>query len=307
MKRVLKWIGIVVGVLVGLLVLVSVGLAIFANSQFHKVVERPVYEITADTSPEGIARGEYLIRDVVGCQGCHGPAVPEGEEADRDAPLIGHEEVSLVPPFASPNLTPDEATGLGSWTDAEIARAIREGLDKDGVSLAMMPSNFYHTMSDADVAAMVGYLRSLEPVSQAIPTVEANLVAKILLTAGLFGAPNPTDPITEPVVAPESGTAAYGGYLLDTFIGCFRCHGENLAGGPIPFAEAGAPLAANLTPAGELDGWTTDQFITAMRQGTTPSGRELHEAMPRFERVNDADLQAVFLYLQSLSAVQSKE
>lgn len=161
MRKVFKWIGIVVAGLLGLLVVILIGLAIYGNSQFHKVVDRPVVEIVADTSPEGLARGEYLARDANGCQGCHGPAVEEGEEADRDAPLSGQaEEMSMGPIsalFASSNLTPDEATGLGSGTDGEIARAIREGLDKDGVTQAIMPSALFHDMSDADVAAVVGY------------------------------------------------------------------------------------------------------------------------------------------------------
>ena len=118
MRKLLKWIGIIVGSLLGLLVVLLIGLAIYANTQFHKVVDRSVYEIVADTSPEGLARGEYLVRDAIGCQGCHGPAVAEGEEADRDAPLVGQaEEVSMGPIsalFAASNLTPDEATGLGS-------------------------------------------------------------------------------------------------------------------------------------------------------------------------------------------------
>jgi mono/diheme cytochrome c family protein len=311
MKRVLKWIGIGIAGLLGLLVLAFAGLAVYANVKFHQVVERPVYEITADTSPAGIARGEYLVRDVVGCQDCHGPAVPEGEKQARDAPLSGQaEEVSLGPIsalFAAPNLTPDEATGLGSWTDGEIARAIREGLDKDGVSLAIMPSSAFHGLSDADVAAMVGYLRSLEPVANEIPDVEANIVGKIVLTAGLFEPPNPTEPITKPVFAPSLGTAEYGQYIVNSLMFCVRCHGENLAGGPLPMAAPDTPPAANLTPAGELAGWTAEQFITAVRQGTTPAGRQLHEAMPRFAHVSDEDLQAVFLYLQSLPAAQAKQ
>lgn len=309
MRKLWKWIGIIVGSLLGLLVVLLIGLAIYANTQFHKVVDRSVYEIVADTSPEGLARGEYLVRDAIGCQGCHGPVVAEGEEADRDAPLVGQaEEVSMGPIsalFAASNLTPDEATGLGSWTDGEIARAIREGIDRDGVALAIMPSTLFRNMSDADVAAIVGYLRSLEPVHNEIPPVEANLVGKLVLSLGLIEPANPAEEITEPIAAAEPGTAEYGGYMV-SIIGCMRCHGETLAGGPLPFAEEGAPLAANLTPAGDLASWTVDEFVLAVQTGVAPDG-QLHSSMPRFERLQVEDLQAIFLYLQSLPASQPEE
>ena len=311
MKKVLKWIGIVIGGLLGLLVVVIVGLAIYANINFRRVVERPIYEITADSSPEGIAHGEYLVRDVIGCQGCHGAIESEDEEPERDAPLIGNAiEVSEGPMqalFAPSNLTPDVETGLGAWSDAEIARAIREGIDKNNESLVIMPSYAFHNLSDADVAAIVGYLRSLEPVSNPIPDVELNLVGKIAFTTGFVGPASPTEPITEAVMTPEKGTVEYGDYFVNSLGLCTICHGENLAGGEVPFAEPDTPRALNLTPAGELQGWTEADFITAVRTGVTPTGRELHEAMPRLEKVTDEDLQAVFLYLQSIPAAQPED
>ena len=62
--------------------------------------------------------------------------------------------------FAVPTLTSDHEIGIGKGTDAQIARAIREGLDKDGVELVIMPSYEFNRLSDPDVAAIGGYLRS---------------------------------------------------------------------------------------------------------------------------------------------------
>ncbi len=312
MCKILKWVGIVLGGLIGLIVAAFAGLAIYGQVMFHRKVDRPVYNITADTSPEGVARGEYLVRDVIGCQGCHGPAVAEGQAQDRDAPLVGHAEPASLGPisanFAPPNLTPDDETGLGSWTDAEIARAIREGIDKDGVALAIMPSSAFYSLSDADVAAIVGYLRSLAPVRNEVPPVEANIVGKIVLSIGLFESPNPTAPITAPLAQPEMGTVEYGQYVV-SLTGCERCHGENLAGGPIPFAPPDMPPAANLTPAGELAGWSEADFIKAMTSGVTPDSRTLNEAMPwkDYGRLKEEDLRAIFQYLRTVPGAESKE
>ncbi len=312
MRKVLKWIGIVLGGLIGLIVLALVVVLAYGQMSFHKKVNRPVYPIAADTSPKGVARGEYLVRDVIGCVGCHGPLVAQGQTPDPDAPLAGHSEPVTFGPlsgnFAPRNLTPDKETGLGDWTDAEIARAIREGLDKDGTVLAIMPSAGFHSLSDADVAAIVGYLRSLAPVHNEVPEVTFNLPGKAMFSLGIFEPPNPTAPIKDPVSAPAPGSTEYGKYLIG-LTGCVRCHGENLAGGPIPFAPPDTPPAANLTPAGELVGWSEADFVTALTTGQTPSGRTLDEAMPwkKYGRMKEEDLKAVFAYLKTLAKAESKK
>jgi len=307
MRNVLKWIGIVLGGIVGLIVLVVIGLLIYSSVTYKRTfADRPLYPITADTSPEGVARGQYLVRTVIGCGGCHAPGGEGlGDEERNNGPLVGYsEDINFGPirgVFATPNLTPDAEAGLGDWTDAEIARAIREGLDKDGVELVVMPSYTLHVLSEADVAAIVGYLRSLEPVNNEIPPFGFNAFGKIAIALQLFGPRSLGDPITTRQDAPPPGTADHGGYLI-TMAGCRFCHGENLAGGPIPFAEEGTPPAANLTPAGELAGWSEADFIETMRTGVTPGGHTLNEVMPweRMGEMTDQDLSAIFKYLQTL-------
>ena len=308
MKKIFKWVGIVLGVVVGLAVIAIVGLLIYGQMSFHAKVNRPLYEIKADTSPAGLARGEYLVRDLIACQGCHGPRVAEGELADRDAPLSGHTEDIVFGPieagFNTPNLTPDAETGLGSWTDAEIARAIREGVDKEGTVLAIMPSPEFRNLSDADVAAIIGYLRSMAPVYNEVPPVTVNAVGKAVLALGVFGPPNPAPQVSAPVPHPAS-PVEIGKYLA---FACARCHGETMAGGPVPGAAEGDPPAANLTPGGELAGWSEEDFINTIRTGVNPAGRQLDDSMPWQElaRWHDEDLSAVFKYLKSLPAAQSK-
>ncbi len=210
MKRVFKWIGIILGGLLALLIVVVVGLVIYGQVSFKKsYANRPLYPIVADTSPEGVARGEYLMENVMICyEACHsefGKPFAGGYENVNDGP------VSAV--FAVPNITQDVETGLGGWTDAEIARAIREGIDKDGVSLVIMPSANYYALSDADVAAVIGYLRGVEPVRNEVPPLQVNTVGKVFNALGMFG-PSPVgEPYSAPQVAPPPGTVEYGAYL----------------------------------------------------------------------------------------------
>lgn len=302
MKKVLKWIGIVLGGLIGLLVIAVVGLAIYGSMKFKPTyANRPLYQITADTSPEGVARGKYLMEEAMLCaEACHSP---EGK------PFQGYiEEISEGPIqvlFAVPNLTPDVETGLGSWSDAQIARAIREGVDKDGVGLVVMPAYNYKALSDADVAAIIGYLRNLEPVHHEIPPISANIVAKVMMAMGAFGPSSVGEPITAPKDTPPAGTPEYGQYML-ALGACSDCHKQNLAGGPIPFAEEGMPWSANLTPAGEIANWSEADFIAAVSEGRHPGGGNLHDEMPRY-KMNDEDLKAIFMYLKTIPPAQPEK
>lgn len=294
-----KWVKralIGLGVLVGVLLLALGALIGYGAVAYGRTHERDLYPITADTSPEGLARGEYLVENVVACSGCHSEKLGGG--------LIGKsEEVALGPlrmTLVYPNLTPDEETGLGAWTDAEIARAIREGLDREGRELYIMPSQHLRVLSDADVSAVVGYLRSLEPVRHALPPLSANALAKPALAMHLLVPGAVGEPITEAQVAPEPGTVAYGEYLVRLGL-CRDCHGQTLQGGKIPAPDA--LYAPNLTSTGNPGGWTEEQFVKTLRFGVTPEGRQLDpEQMhwPLYGQMSDDDLGMILQYLQSL-------
>lgn len=123
------------------------------------------------SAAEGSAeRGAYLV-NIMHCNGCHTPRGPDGihvMERFLGGGTVGFRMAGLGI-FWPPNLTPD-ATGLAGWSDAEIVRAVREGVSRDGRLLApIMPANDYAPLSDADAADMVAYLRSLPPVAHAVP------------------------------------------------------------------------------------------------------------------------------------------
>lgn len=115
-----------------------------------------------------IARGKVLAA-TMDCTGCH-----SGGNADRKRLLAGDVAGIDVPGFGRlypPNLTPDEATGIGTWTKAEIVTAIRMGVRPDGRPLAPVPG--WHgndTLTDADSRAIAAYLKSLWPVRSMVPS-----------------------------------------------------------------------------------------------------------------------------------------
>jgi hypothetical protein len=145
-------------------------------------------------------RGKYLTR-VGGCNDCHTPKTfgANGPEADLSRELSGHPSGDKLPPvppklfgeggygtlanghltaWVGPwgvsyamNLTPDKATGLGSWTERMFIDALRSGKHQGTGRpiLPPMPWNWYRDMTDDDLKAVFAYLQSLPPISNAIP------------------------------------------------------------------------------------------------------------------------------------------
>jgi mono/diheme cytochrome c family protein len=120
---------------------------------------------------EDVARGKYLV-SVAGCNDCHTPGYFFGKP-DGSRFLSGSEVGFEIPGagiFHGPNLTPDKETGLGSWTDAQIVTALTTGKRPDGRELAgVMPWRAFANFTQADLNAIVAYLRTLPPVRNKVP------------------------------------------------------------------------------------------------------------------------------------------
>src|SRR5262249_32647191 len=152
------------------LILVVIALSGFGYLYLRKPVTAPPPDINFEMAPERVARGRYLFEKVMACDGCHSqhdesrfgrPVVEGGWGRGSVFPA----ELGLPGTVVASNVTPDRETGLGAWTDGEIIRAIREGISRDGRALfPMMPYTNYRRMSDADVYAIVAYLRRLPAV-----------------------------------------------------------------------------------------------------------------------------------------------
>jgi mono/diheme cytochrome c family protein len=293
-KKVLKWIGIILGGLIGLLVL-AVG-AVYAISEyrFNRTYEVHVAPVEIPTDPAAIAYGEH-IASIRGCKGCHGADL-SGEIEFQD-PMVGV--------IANANLTGGQGSEVIDYTIEDWVRSIRHGIGPDGKPLLIMPSQQHYLMSDEDLGALIAYIRSLPPVDNQLPELKVALFPRLMYLAGPMDFLVPAELIDHDALrppAPERGVSVeYGAYLAGL---CSLCHGPGFSGGPIPGTPPDDPPALNLTPAGELRGWIFDGFLTAMRTGVTPSGRQLRdEYMPwktLFGEMTDEEWEAIWLYLQTL-------
>ncbi len=293
MKKILKWLGIILGALI------IIVLAVFyfkGDGLLKRTYSLPPDTISIPTDAASIARGRHFVGAI--CLDCHGPD------------LAGKNLIKA--PFAtidSANLTPS-ASGAGSeFTDADWVRALRHGVDDKGRGLVVMPSQVFWNFNDQDLGDIVAYLKTLPPVDKQHNDPQANLLGKIMIGAGLFGkyvvAASAINHAQRPAVVPVGVTAQYGEYLVNV-TGCHDCHGAQLAGGKS--TKPGAIDAPNLTPGGDLKTWSRTDFINTLRTGVAPNLHKLKpEEMPwkYVSTYTDDELSAIFLHLQSLQPLQT--
>jgi cytochrome c2 len=226
-----------------------------------------------------------------------------------DSPLIGRlvEDLEAFTAYA-PNLTP--AGHIAGWTDAELARAIREGLRPDGSVIGMpMPFAAYRGISDDDLSAIVAYLRTLEPVENDLPKSEYRIPL-----------PPAYGPPVETVAAKVPGaTAEWGEYVALTLAHCMECHsamtpmgpdytpGQGLGAGGFEFhGPWGVSVAPNLTGGEDgLAGYSDAELEAMIVSGAHPDGTPMMPPMPYpyLARMEAQDLDAVVAYLRQLPAI----
>jgi len=308
---------ILLGALITLAVLLVVGISFTIG--WRPFIGPRARALTArkfESTPQRLERGQYLANGVSGCIYCHS----EHDLLKRDEPIpasqrgAGHVLPYLGLPgrIVASNITPDPQTGAGSWTDDQLARAIREGVGHDGRTLfPIMPYARFHSMSDEDLASIVVYLRSLPPVRHELPATEIIFPVKYLIR-------NAPEPLQSAIASRDtSDRMAYGKYLT-TITGCEDCHtpyhngqsvpGMEFAGGFLLQVPGETAAAANLTPDASGIGYYDDAlFLEAMHTGTVHA-RKLSPLMPFavYGNMTDDDLKAIFAYLRTAKAVHHR-
>jgi len=306
-KRILKFLGWTATVIAALaLILVGVVL-VRADRKF----DAPYPEVRATSDPKMIARGEYIAYGPGHCVNCH-TSDSEGESTKNGAtPLLAGNHVFNLPfgTVFTPNLTPDRETGIGRYTDAEIARVIRYGVLPDG--RAALPFMEYHELSDEDLTAVISFLRSQKPVKRVIPEDEFNLLGKAVLAFMI----KPVGPKATPLkhTPAEAVTVERGAYMANNVAVCAECHTKrNLIDGSFmttrfsggmefPVERTNQVIVSpNLTPSkyGRITSWSEEQFVG--RFGAGVGIPHTHMPWRQFQRMSETDIRAIYRYLRTL-------
>jgi len=252
-----------------------------------------------------VERGAYLVNTIMTCGNCHSPKGPPDAVAGKDfSGGLRFDE----PPFdvTAPNITPDKETGIGAWSDADIKKLLRTGMRPNGVPIAaVMPTGFYGIITDADIDAIVAYLRTLKPISNKVP----DPIYKIPAPRQVFpGAENPYTPamLNDPMKK---------GFYLVTIGHCMECHtpmvkGQHdwtadLARGGFEFPGPwGVSISRNITSSKTkgIGDWTDAEIKRAITTGVDKDGNKLKGPMgyQYYAHTTDADLDAVIAWVRTL-------
>jgi mono/diheme cytochrome c family protein len=289
MRKVLKWVGIGVGGLLAFVFIVACALFFRGRGRAAGAPDVAGKTVTVATDSAAVSRGRHLVEAVTPCAACHGPGLG-GQQFPTPAMLVS---------MAAPNLTGGTGGVGATYTPADWDRAIRHGVAKDGRSVIIMPSEAYTHLTDADFASLIAYIKSVPAQDHTLPPRRVGFMGGILIGTGMFPLASRTirhDSVGVRTAVPGA-TAYYGQYLVD-IAGCRLCHGPQLQGmkakgGPPPGPSLVASVATR----------SADDFRATLRTGRTPDGRALNaETMPwpSFARMTDDELQAIWLYVQSL-------
>ena len=311
LKKILKWTGII------LLVLIA-GLTVLIFSRQHIKFDASYPNIKASTDSAILARGKYLIYGPAHCAACHAPASKRADVENGElVTLSGGNEFKIpIGSIWSPNLSSDKETGIGNLKDEEIARALRYGVGHDGRALfAFMP---FQNASEADLTAIISYLRTMPAVKNKVSGKQLNFMGKAV-NAFLI---KPVSPTGTPIdyIKPDS-SVEYGKYLANNVANCRGCHtnrnlktgefiGPDYAGG-MHFEDdngtTGEFWTPNLTPdktTGRIIDWTEQMFIDRLRKG------RVYPASPMpwgpFKNLSETDLKALYRFLKTVPPVNNK-
>jgi len=265
----------------------------------------------AQSNKDLVARGTYLMNGPVACANCHTPRGPNMALLPNMSYAGGFKIVDPAFEVYTANITPDKDTGIGTWTDAQIITAIREGKSREGkILFPPMPVPTYNNMSDDDVKAIVAFLHTVKPVHHEVPRSKYHIPQKAMPPAKGVAAP------------PRSDKVAYGRYIVTALAHCFECHsGPDEHGAPDPVHRLGAggflitlaPGATvrtpNITPDPEtgIGKWSDADIKKALTQGVRPDGRHLSPPMPFpfFKNMTNDDLDAVVAFIRTIPPIKN--
>ena len=282
MRRVLRWLGILVVVVMGLVVAASAYVYIASERTINRTYAISSTSIPIPTDSASIAEGQRLAT-IRGCYGgCHGSA-SEGN-VFIDEPLLAR--------LVAPNLT----WAVRERSNEDLERIIRHGVFPDGRSTLGMPSSMFHLLSDEDLGVILAFLRSLPPSDGPQTEMSVGPLGRLGLALGQFrpqaalidhDAPRPA--------IDASDTLAYGRYLALT--ACTECHGLDLGGGEdgtTPDLVVGAA-------------YPDTAFVLLMRTGKAVGDRELdlmsEVARRRFSHFTDAEISALQAFLRKRASL----
>lgn len=252
-----------------------------------------------------LERGDYLVNAVMGCDGCHTTRPAPGAAPAR---LAGGPQTWDTPWYTvkGTNITPDKETGIGSWSDDEIKRLMRDGVRPNGVPVSVqMPFIFYKIMTPRDLDAVVAYIKTVPPVRREVPppSYKAELAVELIPGA------------EKPIAEVDLNDKVKRGFYLANLSHCMDCHSKGAddrlnftpGWGKGGHVHNSGVTAVNITAHKEkgVGAWSDEQLKRALTDGVRPDGRQLRPPMgSRFSKMKDEDIDAIVAWVRTIPALE---
>lgn len=289
--------------------------------------KEPQADSKKDSLNKAMERGKYLVEHVAGCIDCHsqrdftkfsGPVVPGTEGGGG---LLFDEKFGLPGKLYGKNITPDAETGIGSWTDDEILRAMTQGINKKGDTLfPLMPYVNYNHMAKQDLLSIIAYIKTLKPIKNNVPARQ--LMMPISMA---YPAPALQPSVDGNMMPPETDKVKYGEYLVN-MADCGTCHSpltpqgpdimtRKFAGGYTFELPSNKVTSANITTdsATGIGGWSEEAFLnkfTLYRDekliNTSPGNTNTVMPLSILAGIKDDDLKAMYAFLRTVKPISNK-
>ena len=310
--------------------LAAIGISIFTAAYFSSCKGKksePQANAKEDSIKKVIERGDYLANHVAGCMDCHskrdfskfsGPVIPGTEGGGG---FVLDQKFGLPGVLYGKNITPDAETGIGTWTDDEILRAMTQGINKNGDTLfSIMPYANFNRMAKEDLLSIIAYIKTLKPIKNIVP------LRKLMMPIAMdYPGKNLQPSVDGNVRPPESDKVKYGEYLI-TMANCGTCHSPLTPQGPdlsrmyaggyrFDLGATGIVNSANITPDSTtgIGGWTEERFLnkfTPYREERNynydPGKQNTIMPLSILAGMNDEDLKAIYAYLRTVKPVSNK-
>ena len=309
------------GLSIAAILLITIAAVYFSSCNNESTVKS---DDNKDSLKQVIARGEYLVNHVAGCIDCHskrdftkysGPVVPGSEGGGG---MLFDPKFGLPGMIYGKNITPDSATGIGTWTDDEILRAMTQGINKKGDTLfPIMPYPNFNRMAKTDLLSIIAFIRTLKPINNVVPARQLFVPIGVVYP-GKFLQPS----VDSNMAPPASDIVKYGGYLA-MVADCGTCHSpltpqgpdhtRMFAGGYIFDLGSNKVASANITPDSTgIGGWSEERFMskfTTYRDSSQinrdPGNQNTIMPLSILAGMKDEDIKAIYAYLRTVAPIRN--
>ncbi|HZF63561.1 MAG TPA: c-type cytochrome [Chitinophagaceae bacterium] len=303
-------------IVLGIIAIVLAGFAAFIALRGIPSYKAQKVDLKLEASPATIEKGAQLSAML--CNDCH--------MDENTGKLTGRkmDEIDQFGAVYAKNITQDPESGIGKWSNGQIAYLLRTGIAPDGKFLPIMAK--LSKMSDEDLNSIIAFLRSehkwVQPDNTTQPESKYSFLTKFLTNIkAMEPMPFPTGSVPGP---DTTNLVKWGEYVALHKVECYACHSKDFAknnysdppksegyfggGNGFKLPDGGTIYSKNITMDEEtgIGKWSEEEFIKAVKYGQVTNKPALRMPMKPYTHLSDNEVRAIFAYLKTIPKIKNK-